>query len=127
MFTHKVLIVDDDKKIREMYGKLLSLEGFSVLEAESSHAATRCLLMNEHDISIVLLDIKMPLFDGSVLFNLLRRFDRRIRVIVTSAYPLEEQKNRVREADDYYDKSQSTDILVRKIHNVLKEASSQTR
>src|SRR5688572_23100418 len=102
--THKIMIVDDDKKIRNLYRKLLLLEQYNVLEAENSHAATR-LLMKEQDVSLVLLDINMPLFDGSVLYNLLRRFDRRIKVIVTSAYPLEDQKNRIREADDYYDKS----------------------
>ncbi len=121
METHKILIVDDDKKIRNLYRKLFTLEHFTVLDAENSHAATRTL-MKEQDISLVLLDINMPLFDGSVLYNLLRRFDRRIKVIVTSAYPLEDQKNRIREADDYYDKSQGTEVLLQKVRTALKEA-----
>lgn len=118
---HKIMIVDDDKKIRNLYRKLLMLEQYEVLEAENSHAATR-LLMKEPDVELVLLDINMPLFDGSVLYNLLRRFDRRIKVIVTSAYPLEDQKNRIREADDYYDKSQGTEVLLVKIKSALNEA-----
>ncbi len=120
METHKILIIDDDKKIRNLYRKLLLLEHYTVLEADSSHEATR-VLMKEPDVSLVFLDINMPLFDGSVLYNLLRHFDRRIKVIVTSAYPLEDQKNRIRQADDYYDKSQGTEILLQKVRAALKE------
>ena len=119
----KIMIVDDDKKIRNLYKKLLLLEHYFVLEAENSHAATR-LLMKEQDVDLVLLDINMPLFDGSVLYNLLRRFDPKIKVIVTSAYPLDDQRNRIRAADDYYDKAQGTDVLVDKIRGALRETAS---
>jgi two-component system, OmpR family, response regulator ResD len=117
--NRKILIVDDDKRIRSLYKKLLALENYPVLEADSSHAATR-LLMKEPDVALVLLDINMPVFDGSVLYNLLRRFDSSIKIIVTSAYPLEDQKTRIQEADDYYDKSQGTEVLVEKIRHTLK-------
>jgi CheY-like chemotaxis protein len=116
----KVLIVDDERKIRSLYNKLLTFENYEVIEAEDSQSATH-FLISEKDIRLILLDINMPLIDGGTLYDLVRMYDRNIKIIVTSAYPLEDQKNKIVRADDYYDKSQATEILIEKVKNVFKE------
>ena len=116
-----ILVVDDEKKVRSLYKKLLTVEHFEVLEAEDSRSAAK-LLLAQPDISLVLLDLNLPEIDGSVLYELIRRIDARTKVIVTSAYPLHDQKKLVVNADDYYDKSQGMDVLLSKIKNTLEAA-----
>lgn len=56
---HTVLIVDDEKVIREGYSRVLKAEGFRVLTASDGREALR--LMAAEDVSVVLCDFKMPL------------------------------------------------------------------
>lgn len=113
----KILIVDDEEKIREIYNRLLTGEGFKVTEASSANAANEILL--REDMDLILLDIKMPKIDGSVMYDVIKLFHRRCKVIISSVYPLDEQRRVISEAEDYYDKSQGTDILLSKIKKVL--------
>ena len=76
----RILVVDDDKKIRDMYTRFLSSKGFVVQAAASTEEAHQTLIKDPADL--VLLDIKMPGSDGSVLYDLVRTFHRRTKVIV---------------------------------------------
>ncbi|MBI4432472.1 MAG: response regulator [Candidatus Omnitrophica bacterium] len=116
----KILVVDDEFKIKQLYKQLLLDEGFEVVEAGDSQTAAN-LLVREEGIRLILLDINMPVVNGSVLYKLIRMFDPAIKVVVTSAYPLEDQKARVVNADDYYDKTQGTQVLLEKVHHALKQ------
>jgi len=58
----KILIIDDDKIIRERLQKLLSLEGYETLVAENGINGLK--LMRENKPDVVLLDIKMPGVEG---------------------------------------------------------------
>ena len=114
----RILIVEDEIKIRQIYKKLLSLEGYEVLEAGDCASAAQ-ILIDDQDIQLVLLDINMPVLDGGVLYRMIRMLDPAVKVIVTSAYPLPDQKARIEAADDYYDKSQGTRVLTEKIRHAL--------
>ena len=113
----KILVIDDEKKIRKIYNKLLTAEGFEVIESPNAMEASETMVRK--NIDLVLLDIKMPEVDGSTLYEVMKLFHKKAKVIVASVYPLDEQKRIIVEADDYYDKSQGTDILLSKIKNVL--------
>lgn len=113
----KILIVDDEKKIRKIYSRLLRGEGFEVIERSNAMEASETLVREKVDL--VLLDIKMPEVDGSILYEVIQLFHKRVKIIVISVYPLEEQKRLITEAADYYDKSQGIDILISKINKVL--------
>jgi len=115
----KILVVDDEKKIRDLYKKLLTAEGYKVIEA-SNAAEANGLLMKDR-IDVVLLDIKMPEIDGGEMYEVIKLFHRKSKVIVTSVYPLDEQKRIINDAADYYDKSQGYDALLDKIKRVLKD------
>lgn len=119
----KILIVDDEKKIRKIYSRLLTAEGFEVIEKFNAMEASETLVREKVDL--VLLDIKMPEVDGSILYEVMQLFNRKARIIVTSVYPLDEQKRLIPEAVDYYDKSQGTDILLAKIKEALKNGGEQ--
>jgi len=119
----KILIVEDEDKVRKMYLDLLSSEGFEV--HESSNAKDASLLLNKIPIDIVILDIKIPLSHGSVLYNFIRTINNKIKVIVSSVYPVDEQKMIIKEADDYYDKSHGIDILLKKIKKIERFVNGQ--
>lgn len=113
----KILIVEDDQKIREIYAKFLISEEYSVIEA--SNAVDAYEILKKENIDLVLLDIKMPEINGSIMYEVLRLFHRDIKVIVSSVYPLYEQKEIISGAFDYHDKSQGIDVLLGKINNAL--------
>lgn len=118
MVQAKIMVVDDEEKIRSIYKRLLALQHYDVVEAKDWEAAAK-LLVNQPNIRVVLLDINMPVVDGSALYEVIRRHYPAMKIIVTSVYPLEDQRRLVLQADDYYDKSYGTDVLLEKIKNVL--------
>lgn len=118
VMTSKILIVDDEPKIRQMYKKLLLTEKYEVLVAEDARIASR-LLIEDKTIHLVLLDINMPTVDGGILYRMIRKLDSKIKILVTSAYSLQDQRKKIAHADDYYEKSQSIDSLLQKIKHLL--------
>ncbi|MBU0567246.1 response regulator [bacterium] len=121
----RILVVDDKEKIRNVYTSLLKAEGFEVSEASSAVDAWEILKKEPIPIiDLILLDIKMPKVEGDDLYEIIRAFHKRVKVIVASVYPVDEQKRIIKDAADYYDKSQGIDVLVSKIRKVLQECSN---
>lgn len=117
---HKILLVDDDDRIRNIYKMLLELEGFEVVDAGDWDTASEALL-NCKDLDLVMLDIKMPGYSGDVIFDAVHLHNPKLRVIVSSIYPLEEQKRLILKADDYFDKSSGVDTLLKKVKRLARE------
>ena len=118
----RILIVDDEKKIRQIYSRLLIGEGFEVIEKSNAMEASEVLV--RENIDLVLLDINMPEVDGGVLYEVMQLFHKKTKVIVTSVYPLDEQRRLIAEAVDYYDKSQSMEMLMVKVKEALRNGEA---
>ena len=114
-----ILVVDDEAKIRSIYSRFLKDEGFRVIPAGS--VARAYDILKHQAVDLVLLDIRMPEVDGSELYDIMQIFHRKVKVIVTSAYPLVKQQKMIMDAAGYYDKSQGIDALLVKIKKVLDE------
>jgi CheY-like chemotaxis protein len=69
--THTVLIVEDEKELREMMGEALEMYGYSVVTAAEGASALRALEGIDH-VCLVLLDLLMPGMNGWELFDELR-------------------------------------------------------
>jgi DNA-binding response OmpR family regulator len=79
---HVVLVVDDDKEIRDGIEIYLKNEEMTVLKAQDGVEALECL--NEHEVHLILLDIMMPRMDGiAATFKI--RENRNIPIIILSA------------------------------------------
>jgi len=113
----KILIVDDEERIRSIFRRLMQQEGLDVIEAANAGDAYELLLT--HQIDLILLDINMLEVDGASLFEVAHLFCKNAKVIVASVYPIEYQKKRIKGAEDYYDKSDSLQILIRKVKRVM--------
>lgn len=119
----RILIVEDEEKVRKLHAELLENEGYKVVSVSDAIEASEILLHRHFDI--MLLDIKLPRVYGSILFDVMQIFHKSIKVIVTSVYPLEEQRKIMKDAADYYDKAQGVDILLEKIKKVARAIMPQ--
>jgi len=113
----RILVVEDEDRIRHIYTKFLTEEGFDVIETSNAVDAYDVLVRDKVDL--VLLDIKMPQIEGNLLYEILHSFHINNSVLVASVYPVEVQKRLVPGARDYYDKSHGIEVLLDKIKKIL--------
>ena len=67
----KVLVVDDEKLIRDVIKEYLVNEDYTVVEAENGEEAVE--ICNKEDIDIIVLDIMMPKMDGYTAYRKIRQ------------------------------------------------------
>lgn len=115
----KILIVDDEKKIRDVVREYAEFEGFEVLEAEDGMDAVKKVTDNE-DINIIIMDIMMPKLDGYSAVREIRKTSS-IPVIMLSARGEEYDKLFGFElgVDDYVVKPFSPKELMARIRAVM--------
>lgn len=75
----KILIVDDEKNIREVIKEYSILEGYEIMEADSGVKALE--LLNSEKFDLMILDIMMPIMDGFTLLNSIPK-EKRIPTII---------------------------------------------
>lgn len=80
----KILIVDDEKGMRDLLSFMLCTEGYHIMEVTSSQEAIECLANETFDV--VIADIRMPGMDGLDLLRRIRSRDDDVIVIVMTAY-----------------------------------------
>ncbi len=81
----RVLVVDDELMNRDVIGKILSKEGFFILEASNGIEALQ-ILKNDH-VDLVLMDLMMPVMDGFEAIGVIRNkscYDRLPLIAVTA-------------------------------------------
>lgn len=93
-----ILLVDDEVMVRNLSRKVLEKSGYRVFEAADGMEAIRLFGDHHADISLVILDLAMPLMDGEETFNELRVIEPSVPVILSSGYA--EQKARERFAEN---------------------------
>jgi len=114
-----IMIVDDEKEFRKKYKQLLKAEGYKVLEAPNAVEVANLLMRNKSLIDLILLDINLPQVDGREIFEVINEYAPTLDIIVTSVHPLQDQKLKIPRAIDYFNKSQSNDVLLKKVRNIL--------
>jgi len=113
----RILVIDDEENIREIYIRILVEEGFLVRQASDAKRAFNLMIREQMDL--ILLDIKMPEINGTTMMEVIKEFDPNLKVIVTSVYPVERQRQMIPGALNYHDKSQGLGSLLMKINEAL--------
>ena len=121
MNTLKILVVDDEPKIRRIISSYLVEDGFDVAEAEDGETALR---LAKSDPDLVVLDVKLPGIDGIEVLRQLR-MKSNVPVILLTAQA--EETDRLIGlsvgADDYVTKPFSPRELVLRIKAVLRRTT----
>ena len=113
----KILCVDDDADIRRLYSEELTEEGYQVFEASNGKEAVAKFPRVQPDL--VILDIQMPQMDGVHALNDLLGKNRRIPVILNTAYPQYKNNFMTWGAEAFVVKSSDLGELKHKVRQVL--------
>ena len=116
----KILIVDDETRMRKLIGDFLVNSDFEILEAKDGEEALK-VFYSTKGISLVILDVMMPKLDGYEVLKTIRK-DSKVPVIMLTAKGEENDqlKGFLSGADDYVQKPFSPKVLVARINAVLK-------
>lgn len=87
----RVLVVDDEKNMRATLASILQKEGYVVGTADSGEDAVHQCADQPYDV--VLMDVRMPGMDGVEAFRQIRRHQEGVKVIMMSAYSVDELKD----------------------------------
>ncbi len=79
-----ILVVDDEKNIRDALVKILNKEGYNTLSAAEGKEALN--ILRERDVNLVLTDLKMPAMDGLELLTACKMIKPTVEVILITAY-----------------------------------------
>jgi signal transduction histidine kinase len=111
----KILLIDDDKLVRDTFGLALRRNGYHVTEAES--AATGLALARQHHPDLILSDIYMPGVDGTALLRDIRKDpelkSRQVVLMTSHGTMINPRKAMDEGADDFLEKPVTLPALLR--------------
>jgi len=116
-----VLLVEDERRLREIVSDYFRNEGFEVIEAEDGKKALE--LFAEHEIDLIMLDIMLPEIDGWSVCRRIRK-ESAVPIIMLTARSDEDDTFLGFElgADEYVTKPFSPKVLVARAKTLLKRA-----
>ena len=121
----KIIIVEDDKIIREELQSFLSKYGYEVV-APSEFENIVEFILNEN-ANLVLLDINLPVFDGYYICREVRKKSEVPIIVVTSRdSDMDELMSMNLGADDFVTKPYNTQILLARIAALLKRSGAKS-
>ena len=122
----KVLMVDDEARMRKLVKDFLAIKGYKVIEAEDGEQAVD-IFFKEKDIGLVILDVMMPKMDGWEVCRTLRRYSQ-VPIIMLTARSEERDELLGFElgVDEYISKPFSPKILVARIEAILRRGNAGT-
>ena len=121
----QILIVEDEIRMRMLLKDYFEKEDFEILEADNGITALNIFKNNENSISLIILDLMMPLMDGFTLCKSIREISY-IPIIILTARSSDDDKLLGYDlgADDYVTKPFSPKILVAKAKALLKRSTA---
>ncbi|QRY60779.1 sigma-54-dependent Fis family transcriptional regulator [Sphingobacterium siyangense] len=82
--VNRVLLIDDEEKLRKLMAKIISLEGFDVIEAADIKSGLKKLEVS--DVDVVLCDVKLPDGNGVETAKLIKERYPIVEIILLTAY-----------------------------------------
>ena len=126
MANFKILVVDDEMRMRKIINDFLSKNGYTVLEAEDGEEALK-MFYEINDIDLILLDVMMPKIDGWEVCKEIRK-DSKVPIIMLTARSDESDEllGFKLGVDEYISKPFSPKILVARVEAVLRRAKGHS-
>ncbi len=113
----RLLIVEDEKHQRELYSMEFEDEGYEVDQASNGREAVEKVKAGRYDC--VIMDIRMPEMDGIEALGKILSRDKKIPVIIYTAYSNYKSNFMTWTADAYVTKSSNLDEIKDKVKEVL--------
>jgi PAS domain S-box-containing protein len=112
--NHKILVAEDDKMSYLFLKNLLEPKGFRIAYAKNGAEAVE-MVRNDNEISLVLMDIKMPVMNGKEAIRQIRTFNQNVPIIAQTAYAMPTDRNKFLEigSNDYISKPIETNKLIK--------------
>ncbi len=122
MDSLKVLVVDDEARMRKLVKDFLSIKGFYVIEAENGEEAVE-VFFAQKDIALFILDVMMPKMDGWETCRTIRKYSQ-VPIIMLTARGEErdELQGFKLGVDEYISKPFSPKILVARVEAILRRS-----
>jgi len=122
----KVLVVDDESRMRKLVSDFLIKNNYDVLEAADGEAAVDMFLTNK-DIALIVLDVMMPKMDGWEVCREIRALSQ-VPIIMLTAKTQEQDELQGFKlgVDEYIAKPFSPKILVARIEAILRRTNGVT-
>ncbi len=122
----KILIADDEERMRKLLRDFLEKAGYSVLEAQDGEQALS-IFRADNDLDLAILDVMMPKMSGWEVLRSIRE-DSSLPVIMLTARSEEEDELRGFDlgADEYVTKPFSPRALVARVDAILRRSSGNT-
>lgn len=123
----KILVADDEQKIRKLVCDFLKNSGYSCIEAEDGDSAFEIFQSEVNDISLVILDIMMPGLNGWEVCKKIRTSSQVPVIMLTArSEEFDELMGYESGADDYVRKPFSPSVLVKRVEALLRRADNSS-
>lgn len=120
----KILMVDDEARMRKLVKDFLSVKGFTVIEASNGEEAVD-LFFEQKDIALIILDVMMPKMDGWETCKTIRKYSQ-VPIIMLTARS--EERDELQGfnlgVDEYISKPFSPKILVARVEAILRRSNA---
>ncbi len=124
MSAGKILIADDEMRIRVLLNDFLTREGYSVAEAQDGLEATQ--MAKKENFDLIILDVMMPNMDGFEACTKIRGFsDAQIMMLTARSEDIDELEGFDMGADDYVTKPFNPLTLMARINARMKRTSDE--
>lgn len=120
----KILVVDDEARMRKLVKDFLMVKGFQVIEAEDGEQAVD-LFFQQKDIALIILDVMMPKMDGWEVCKTIRQYSQVPIIMLTArAEERDELQGFKLGVDEYISKPFSPKILVARVEAILRRSKA---
>lgn len=119
----KILVVDDEARMRKLVKDFLTIKGYQVIEAGDGEEAVE-IFFRQKDIALILLDVMMPKMDGWEVLKTIRTHSR-VPIIMLTARGEERDELQGFDlgVDEYISKPFSPKILVARVEAILRRSN----
>ena len=120
----KIMVVDDESRMRKLVKDFLGKKGYDVIEAENGEVAVD-KFFEQNDISLIILDVMMPKMDGWQVCREIRQYSK-VPIIMLTAKSDEKDELLGFDLgiDEYISKPFSPKILVARVEAILRRTNN---